>query len=69
MIINKKDENINTFADFVEQVKAAGLYDAYYSGTCIFVKVADGKIVDNQVFTISMNDSSIKTLAEASRNI
>ncbi len=68
MIIKKRDENINTFADFVEQIKAAGLYDAYYSGICVFLKVADGKIVDNQVFTTVMNDETLKALEEASRN-
>ena len=66
--IKPREDNINTFADFVEQVKAAGLYDAYYSGTCVFIKVADGKIVDSQVFTMAMNDETLKKLKEASRN-
>lgn len=67
-IIKKRNENINTFADFVEQVKAEGLYDAYYSGTCSFIKVADGKIVESQVFTTTVNDEVLKKLEEESRN-
>ena len=66
-MIRTRNENIKTFADFVEQIKRDGLYDSYYCGTALFMRVVknDGKErVESNYYNTAMDNTIIEMLAK-----